>query len=65
MFDWLFAFVHLALFLGLLGYAVLDLARGRALRGITFLLFLAAYYLLVLHKGVKKEIARRKELKKS
>jgi uncharacterized membrane protein YbjE (DUF340 family) len=65
MFDWVFAFVHLALLLGLLGYAFLAFARGQVLRFLTILLFLAGYYLLVLHKGVKKEIARRKGLKKS
>jgi uncharacterized membrane protein YfcA len=65
MFDWVFAFFHLALLLGLLGYAFLAFARGQVLRFFTILLFLAGYYLLVLHKGVKKEIARRKGLKKS
>lgn len=64
MFDWVFAFFHLALLLGLLGYAVLAFARGEVIRFFMIILFLAGYYLLVLHKAVRKEIARKKSLKK-
>lgn len=65
MFDWIFAFLHLALLIGALGYAFVAFARGQVLRFLTVLLLLAVYYLLVLHKGVKKEIARKRSLKKS
>jgi uncharacterized membrane protein YfcA len=63
MFDWIFAFVHLILLLGVLGYAFVSLAQGNVLRFLTLILLLAAYYLLVLHKAVKKEIARRRRPK--
>lgn len=61
MFEWLFAFVHLALFLGLLSYSVWNLVRGRWLAGAVLLVFLAAYYLIVLHPAVVKEISRKKK----
>lgn len=61
MFEWLFAFVHLALFLGLLAYSVLQLARGRWLAGLILLAFLTAYYFIVLHPAVLKEINRKRK----
>lgn len=64
MYDWIFAFVHLFLLLGVLGYAFISLAKGQLLRFLTLILLLALYYLLVLHKAVRKEIVRKKSLKK-
>lgn len=64
MADWIFAFVHLILLLGVLGYAFVSLAKGGVLRFLTIILLLALYYLLVLHKAVRKEIARKRSLKK-
>jgi len=61
MFEWLFAFFHLALFLGLLSYALLNLVRGRWLSGLLLLAFLAAYYFIVLHSAVIKEINRKRK----
>jgi len=63
MFDWVFAFVHLILLLGVLGYAFVSLVQGNVLRFLTLILLLAIYYLVVLHKAVKKEIARRRRPK--
>ena len=60
MFDWIFAFVHFFLLLGLLGYAFYSLIIKNFGRGVLLLVFLALYYLFVLHKAVKKEIARKK-----
>ncbi|NPV82831.1 MAG: hypothetical protein HPY46_04490 [Candidatus Aminicenantes bacterium] len=64
MFEWLFAFAHLALFLGLLSYSIWNLVRGRWLAGAVLLVFLAAYYFIVLHQAVLKEISRKKKRRK-
>ena len=64
MADWVFAFVHLFLLLGALGYAFVSFANGQVPRFLTIVLLLALYYLLVLHKPVRKEIARKRSLKK-
>jgi len=61
MFDTIFAFVHLIVLIGILAYAIVALAAGNAVRGVLILAFLAVYYLLVLHKPVLKEIARREK----
>jgi hypothetical protein len=60
MFDWIFAFFHLFLFLGLIGYAVYSLAIGNTTRFFILSGGLILYYLLVLHKGVRSEIKRRR-----
>jgi len=60
MFDWIFAFVHLILLLGLLGYSLYTLVIGKTGRGLFLLFLLGLYYVLVLHRAVKKEIARRR-----
>jgi hypothetical protein len=64
MFDWIFAFLHLAGLLAVLGYAVYSLARGNIARFALILALLAAYYYFVLHPAVLKEAARRRALKK-
>ena len=60
MSDTVFALLHFAVLLAILAYAVLSLFSGNAGRGGLLLLLLAVYYLLVLHKAVRKEIARRR-----
>jgi hypothetical protein len=60
MSDTVFALLHLAGLLAILAYAVLSLFAGNAGRGSLLLLLLAVYYLLVLHKAVRKEISRRR-----
>jgi hypothetical protein len=62
--DTLFAFFHLGLLLAIVVYAVVLLARGEATRGGLIVAALAVYYVLVLHKPVVREIARRRALKK-
>ena len=57
----LFAFVHLALFIGAIAYAFYSLLLGNSTRFIILIGCLIAYYFLVLHKGLKKEIQRRKD----
>jgi hypothetical protein len=64
MFDWLFAFVHLAGLMAALGYAVYSLLRGNAARFALIIALLAVYYYFILHPAVLKEIARRRALKK-
>jgi len=62
--DWIFAFFHLFLLIGVIGYAFYSLLfHGNILRFALIMACLVAYYFLVLHKPVLKEIARRKELK--
>jgi hypothetical protein len=59
MSDTIFSIVHLFVLLGVLGYAVLSIVRGNVARGGLILVLLAVYYFLVLHKAVRKEIARK------
>ncbi|MBP6909324.1 MAG: hypothetical protein KBC18_02740 [Candidatus Saccharicenans sp.] len=61
MFNWIFALVHFILYVGLAGYAVHSLIKGRWAAGLMLLAFLAAYYFLVLHQAVIKEINRKKK----
>lgn len=63
MFDWIFTFFHFFLFLGVTAYGILSFIQGNYPRGITIFVGLTGYYFLVLHKGVKKEIQRKKEQK--
>lgn len=60
MSDTIFAIVHLFVLLGVLGTAVLSIVRGNVARGGLILILLAVYYFLVLHKAVRKEIARKR-----
>lgn len=64
MFDYIFAFFHLLLLIGLLGYAVFSLIQGNTLRFGLIIACLAGYYFLALHKNVMKEIERKRKSKK-
>ncbi len=64
MLDTLFAFIHLGGLLAALVFAFLSLAKGNVSRFLLILALLAIYYIFVLHPAVKKEIARRRSLKK-
>ena len=63
MFDWIFAFIHLFILLGALVYAFYSLFQGNSSKFIMILAILTAYYFLILHKAVKKEIERKKKAK--
>ncbi|HEK84763.1 MAG: hypothetical protein ACPLZD_02275 [Candidatus Saccharicenans sp.] len=65
MFSWIFALVHLVLYLGLFFISILYLIEGQWWKGIIFLAFLVAYYFLVLHQAVLKEIRRKRKPKKN
>lgn len=62
--DTLFAFVHLGGLLAALVFAFLSLAKGNVSRFLLILALLALYYVFILHPAVKKEIVRRRSLKK-
>ena len=62
--ELIFSLVHLGFLLAILGYAVYSLVRGNPGRFILILGLLGVYYLLVLHKPVRKEILRKRELRK-
>ena len=62
--DLVFALVHLAALLAALGYAVSSLLAGNVPRFGVILVLLAIYYWAVLHSAVRKELARRKSLRK-
>ena len=64
MYDTIFAFLHMGGLLVAVAYAVVSLVRGNTSRFALILALLVLYYLLILHPAVKKEIARRKLLKK-
>ncbi|MBC7349024.1 MAG: hypothetical protein H5U05_03530 [Candidatus Aminicenantes bacterium] len=65
MWEWVFALVHLVLFLGLLSYSLASLLQGRWLSGLVLLAFMVAYYFIVLHQAVLKEINRKKKKKRA
>ena len=54
MFDYLFAFFHLFLLIGLLGYAFYSFIQGNTLRFALIIVCLLGYYFFALHKNVKK-----------
>jgi hypothetical protein len=64
VFNTIFAFVHLGGLLAAVVYAFVSLARGNVPRFGLIMVLLAIYYVFILHPAVKKEIARRKDLKK-
>lgn len=64
MFNTIFAFLHLGALVAALAYAVVSLLRGNFPRFILILVLLVIYYIFLLHPAVKKEIARRRSLKK-
>ncbi len=61
MSDWIFAFFHLFLLLGVVGYTFFSLFQGNTYRFLVLLACLALYYFLVLHKAVMKEIRRKRK----
>jgi len=61
MSDTVFAIFHLVVLLGILGYSLVSIVRGNVARGGLILVLLAVYYFLVLHKAVRKEIARKRK----
>ncbi len=64
MADWIFAFFHLFLLIGVIGYAFYSLiVYGNFDRFALIMGCLAIYYFFVLHKPVLREIERRKKLK--
>jgi hypothetical protein len=64
LFDTIFAFLHVGGLLVAVAYAVMSLVRGNTSRFALILVILVVYYLFILHPAVKKEIARRKSLKR-
>ncbi|MBN1274566.1 MAG: hypothetical protein JXB26_20075 [Candidatus Aminicenantes bacterium] len=60
-FDLAFAFFHLFLLIGILGFAVFSLLQGNTTRFLTIIVLLVIYYFLVLHKAVKQEITRKRK----
>lgn len=59
--NWIFAFFHLFLLIGIFIYAVVSLVQGNILRFALILICLVAYYYFVLHPAVKKEIERKRK----
>ena len=64
MFNAIFPFIHLGALLAVLAYAIVSLVQGNAARFGLIITLLAIYYIFLLHPAVKKEIARRRSLKK-
>jgi hypothetical protein len=63
--DLIFAFFHLGLLLAILVYGMIGLAHGNLWRFGVIIAGLTVYYFVVLHKPVRREIARRKKNKDS
>lgn len=63
--DLIFAFFHIGLLLAILVYGIIGLIQGNLWRFGIILAGLAAYYIAVLHKPARQEIARRKKNKES
>jgi 4-hydroxybenzoate polyprenyltransferase len=61
MSDWIFAFIHLVLVLGIVIYAFYSLFKGNVSRFIIIIILIVGYYFLVLHKAVKKEVERKRK----
>jgi ABC-type multidrug transport system permease subunit len=62
--DLVFAFVHLAALLAALALAIVALIRGNVPRFGVIMILLVIYYVAILHPAVKKEIARRRCLRR-
>ena len=59
-----FALVHLFLLIAIVIYAFVLLAQGNTQRFGLIAVCLILYYIVVLHTPVKREIQRRKKIKK-
>jgi hypothetical protein len=64
LFNTIFPFLHLGALLAVAAYAIVSLVRGDVTRFGLMAALLALYYLFILHPAVKKEIARRRSLKR-
>lgn len=64
LFNAIFPFLHLAALLAVAVYAVVSLVQGNVPRFGLIVVLLLIYYAFILHPAVKKEIGRRKSLKK-
>ncbi len=64
MFNAIFPFLHLAALLAAVVYAIILLIQGNVPRFGLIMVLLAIYYVFILHPAVKKEIVRRRSLKK-
>jgi Ca2+/Na+ antiporter len=64
VFNTIFPFLHLAALLAALIYAIVSLVQGNVSRFGLILVLLLLYYIFILHPAVKKEIVRRKSLRK-
>jgi hypothetical protein len=64
LFNAIFPFLHLGALLAAVVYAVISLVRGNVPRSGLIIVLLLIYYVFILHPAVKKEIGRRKSLKK-
>jgi hypothetical protein len=58
------AFLHLGGLLAALAYAIVSLIQRNVPRFGLIIILLGIYYIFLLHPAVKKEIARRKALRK-
>jgi hypothetical protein len=64
LFETIVAFLHLGGLLAALAFAIVSLVQGNVPRFGLILVLLAIYYIFLLHPAVKKEIARRRSIKK-
>ena len=64
MFNAIFPFLHLAALLAAAVYAIILLVRGNVPRFGLIVALLAIYYVFILHPAVKKEIERRRSLRR-
>jgi Ca2+/Na+ antiporter len=64
LFNAIFPFLHLGALLAVTVYAVVSLVQGNVPRFGLIVVLLAIYYVFILHPAVKKEIVRRRSLKK-
>ncbi len=60
-----FAVFHLLALLAVLVWAIISIVQGNLVRGLLILGCLGLYYVLALHDQVKKEIGRKRGLKKN
>jgi len=61
----IFALVHLVLLIAVAVYGLFSLVKGNLFRFVFIFALLIAYYFLVLHQNVKKEMVRKKSQRKT
>jgi Ca2+/Na+ antiporter len=64
LFNAIFPFLHLAALLAAGVYAIISLVQGNVPRFGLIVVLLAIYYVFILHPAVKKEIERRRSLRR-